>query len=142
MLGACGVNSAQASPIVLTFTQLIACSVNSPGFPEKKTAFANLPENIRSAVGQRVQVTGYMLPLVMENGRARQLLLMRNTMACCYGQSPAPNEYLVIKTPPPGLAVTMDVPVGVQGTLRVDPVSMGGVLVEYFHLDEAALSER
>lgn len=78
----------------------------------------------------------------MENGRASQLLLMRNTLACCYGQSPAANEYLVIKTPPPGLPVTLDVPVTLQGTLRIEPVSMGGLLVEYFHLDGAALAAR
>lgn len=133
---------AQAGPAVLTFAQLVACPINSLAFQGKSAVGATLPENIRSAVGQKVQVTGYMLPLVMEKGRARQLLLMRNTMACCYGQAPAANEYLVVKTPPPGLLVTQDVPVAMQGTLRIEPVMMSGMLVEYFHLDDASLATR
>jgi hypothetical protein len=142
LLGACGVNSALAGPSVLTFTQLVACPVNSLASQAKSTPMDTLPEAIRSVVGREVQVTGYMLPLVMENGRARQLLLMRNTMACCYGQSPAANEYLVVKTPPPGMPVTQDVPVAMRGTLRIEPVLMGGMLVEYFHLDNATLVDR
>lgn len=141
-LSTCVVNRALASPSVLTFTQLVACPVNGLAFQEKSASANMLPETIRSVAGQQVQVTGYMLPLVMENGRARQLLLMRNTMACCYGQSPAANEYLVVKTPPPGLPVTQDVPVALQGTLRIEPVLLGGTLVEYFHLDNAALATR
>ncbi len=125
---------------VLTFAQLVTCPLDAAALRADSAAAAGFPEKIRSVIGQRVQITGYMLPLVVENGRASRLLLMRNTMACCYGQSPAANEYLVIKTPPPGLPVTMDVPVALQGTLRIEPVMLGGLVVEYFHLDQAALA--
>lgn len=142
LLGAWGIGSATASPVTLTFAQLVACPLNILASKDPAAAQAGLPENLRAAVGREVQIAGYMLPLVVENGRASQLLLLRNTLACCYGQSPAANEYLVVKTPPPGLPVTMDVPVAVRGRLRVEPVMLGGLLVEYFHLDEAALVAR
>ncbi|MFT3868671.1 MAG: DUF3299 domain-containing protein [Nibricoccus sp.] len=135
-------NRGLAEPSVLTFAQMVACPVKEVGIREKDPSANVLPEAIRSAVGREVRVTGYMLPLVMENGRARQLLLMRNTMACCYGQPPAANEYLVIKTPPPGLPVTQDVPVALQGVFRIEPVFLGGAPVEYFHLDNAILATR
>ncbi|MFT3783438.1 MAG: DUF3299 domain-containing protein [Nibricoccus sp.] len=127
--------------ITLTFSQLSACPtqdlVARPGF-----ATSALPAEIRSATGQQVQIQGYMLPLVMENGCARELLLMRNQMTCCYGQPPVANEYLVIKTPAPGTVITMDTPVTFRGTLRVSPVVLGGALVEFFHLDNAMLISR
>lgn len=142
LLGSAGVSSTLAgeSAVRLTFSELVACPLNNPALQQQLSL--GLPEGIRAAAGRPVQITGYMLPLVMENGRATQLLLMRNTLACCYGQSPAANEYVVIKTPPPGLPVTQDVPVALQGRLRIEPVTIGGALVEYFHLDDATLVQR
>jgi hypothetical protein len=138
--GATVVQAAQEKPILLTFAQLAACPLTGLVFQDP--AKSPLTESIRSATGKQVVVTGYMLPLVMEKGRARELLLMRNTMGCCYGQTPAANEYLVIKINAPGLPVTMDIPVALQGTLRVAPVVMGGMVVEFYHLDNAELAPR
>lgn len=140
--GASTVRASQEKPTVLTFGQLAACPITGLVFQDPEKSVGPLTDSIRAATGKPVVVTGYMLPLVMEKGRARELLLMRNQMSCCYGQTPAANEYLVIKTPAPGLLVTMDIPVALQGTLRVSPVVMGGTLVEFYHLDNAALASR
>ena len=134
--------AAQEKPTVLTFAQLAACPITGLVFQDPEKSASPLTESIRAAAGKQVVVTGYMLPLVMEKGRARELLLMRNTMGCCYGQTPAANEYLVIKTHATGLPVTMDIPVALQGTLRIAPVVMGGMVVEFYHLDNAELAPR
>lgn len=139
---AAAIQAAQDKPIILTFAQLSANSITSLVFQDSEKTTASLTEAIRAATGKPVQITGYMLPLVMEKGRARELLLMRNTMGCCYGQTPAANEYLVIKTPAPGLPVTMDIPVALQGTLRISPLLMSGTVVEFYHLDHATLASR
>lgn len=138
----CSARTADQKPLALTFAQLATCPITGLAQNSTQIEVISLPDSIRNATGHEVVIMGYMLPLVMENGRASQLLLMRNQMSCCYGQAPVANEYLVIKTSAPGLPVTMDVPIAVQGTLRVAPVTMGGVLVEYFHLDDAVLAAR
>lgn len=136
------IQAAQDKPVVLTFAQLAANPITGLVFQDPVKTTASLTENIRLATGKAVQVTGYMLPLVMENGRTRELLLMRNTMGCCYGQTPAANEYLVIRTATPGLPVTMDIPVALQGNLRVTPITLGGMVVEFYHLDNAVMAAR
>ncbi len=123
----------------ITFAELSACPlVSDRAAVEDGTA---LTPPVREAAGQRVRVTGYMLPLAVEKGRARQFLLMRNQNACCFGQMPAANEYLVVEAPAPGLPVRMDVPVAYVGRLRVAPVVSGGAVVQFYNLDEAALAD-
>jgi hypothetical protein len=123
----------------VTFAQLAACPlVMQQEGADAPALEKQVSEPIRAVTGKWVEITGYMLPLVMENGRARELLLMRTQMGCCYGQVPAANEYLVVRQPP-GLRVVMDIPVKLRGILRVAPVVMSGLVVEFYDLDEAIL---
>ncbi len=140
--GETALHAAQDKPVVLTFAQLAANPITGLVCQDPNLDATSLTESIRAASGKAVQVTGYMLPLVMEKGRVRELLLMRNTMGCCYGQTPGANEYLVIRTVAPGLPVTMDIPVALQGNLRIAPITMGGMVIEYYHLDNAVIAAR
>ncbi len=116
----------------LTFAELAACPLTAD-----TAAIATggaLNETVRAANGAQVRIVGYMLPLAVEQGRTRQFLVMRNQNACCFGQMPAANEYLVAETAAPGLPVRMDIPVSLVGRLRVAPVVSGGAVVQFFNL--------
>jgi hypothetical protein len=114
----------------LTFAQLAL----TPLDPDPAT----WPETLRSLADHQVRLTGYLLPLVTESGLTREFLLLRNQNACCYGRMPAANEYVVVHAPAPGVAVTMDVPVTVRGTLRLSPLGAPGPLTRLFVLEDAA----
>ncbi len=123
----------------ITFAELAACPL-----VEDAAAVAQgerLSDAVRAANGATIRIAGYMLPLAMEQGRSRQFLLMRNQNACCFGQMPAANEYLVVETAAPGIPVRMDAPVACVGRLRVAPVVSGGAVVQFYNLEETALAE-
>jgi|GEM_PF-1857799 len=125
--------------IPATFKELAACplKVSTSGASSLLVA-EELSDSVRRWNGRRIEIVGYMMPLVLEEGRARQFLIMRNQMACCYGQAPAANEYLVAKVPAPGVAVTMDTPMIFRGILRVAPVLVDRQVVEFYDLEDSA----
>jgi hypothetical protein len=122
----------------VTFTELAACPLVADVADPRLAA--GLPAGLRAARDERVRVTGYMLPLAVEAGRTRQFLLMRNQNACCFGQMPAANEFLVVEAAAPGLPVRMDLPVAFEGRLRIAPVVSGGAVVQFYNLEEAVLA--
>ncbi|MFT3830755.1 MAG: DUF3299 domain-containing protein [Opitutaceae bacterium] len=130
--------AAAEAPRRLTFAELAACPVISDAAAVASGAV--LTASIRAANGEQVRLTGYMLPLAIEQGRSRQFLLLRNQNACCFGQMPAANEYVTVEAPAPGLPVRMDTPVAVVGRLRVAPIVNGGAVVQFYQLEETALA--
>ncbi len=126
-------------PQRLTFAELAACPLVPDAAAVASGAALSAP--IRAANGARVRVAGYMLPLAVEQGLARQFLLLRNQNACCFGQMPAANEYVVVETSGAGLPVRMDTPVALVGRLRVAPVLSGGAVVQFYNLDDPTLAE-
>jgi len=83
-----------------------------------------IPAEVRGLEGKRIAVTGFMLPVKMENGLVQEFLLIRNPMVCCYGVAPAVNEWVLVKMKGKGIAAKMDQPLNFYGTLHV------GVVVE------------
>lgn len=134
-----GIAAAAVEPRRLTFAELAACPLVEDS-AEIATGKA-LTEPVRAANGAQVRIAGYMLPLAVDQGRARQFLLMRNQNACCFGQMPAANEYIVVDAPPPGLPVRMDTPVAFVGRLRVAPVVSGGAVVQFYNLEDTTLAD-
>lgn len=105
--------------------------------PESFEAEANrqIPESVRALDGKRVRVRGFLLSLGISKGLTREFLVMRSQMLCCYGRSPADNEWIVVKLPLPGLAIQQDEPMDVIGTLHVGAVTQGGVFSQLYTLD-------
>lgn len=130
---------ATGTPPRVTFAELAACPLVPDAAAVASGSVLSAP--IRAANGAQVRITGYMLPLAVEQGRSRQFLLLRNQNACCFGQMPAANEYVTVEAPAPGLPVRMDTPVAVVGRLRVAPVVSGGAVVQFYQLEETALAE-
>ena len=86
----------------LGFDQL-ASFFSPPAFDAaaKKTPLPTGEEQIPAAVkewnGKKADVTGFMVPVKMEKGLATEFLVMRNTIACCYGCMPDMTEWVIVK---------------------------------------------
>ena len=81
-----------------------------------------------------VAVTGFMLPVRMEEGLVKEFLLVKDPMMCCYGMMPRINEWVVVKMNGKGVAPLMDVPITFEGTLSVGQIYEGGYLTGLYLL--------
>ena len=88
--------------------------------------------------GKSVVVTGYVLPVAYNRGRTREFMLMRSQAACCFGQAPKANEFIMVVTEEPeGVPATQDVPTTFSGILRIQPQKLGDVIVQCFRMENA-----
>lgn len=94
-----------------------------------------IPETIRSLSGKKVAVTGFMLPLKVENGLVTELLLMRDQSMCCFGTVPEINEWISIKADKTGFKPINDQAVTFFGELKVDEIRENGYLVGIYEMD-------
>ena len=58
---------------------------------EAAKAKDQIPAWVRAYDKQKVALTGFMLPLVVENGLVRKLIMMRDVTTCCFGNVPNMN---------------------------------------------------
>ena len=82
-----------------------------------------------------VLLTGYMMPLQIENGRSKKFVMMRDVTTCCYGAVPNMNDYLIVTMKGSGVEVVQDVPVELLGTFRIEQKYEGGYVVSLFVMD-------
>ena len=76
----------------------------------------------------------------MEKGLVTEFLLMRNTMACCYGSVPNMNEWVIVKMKK-GVAPLMDVPVQFYGQLKVGAMFENGYMTGLYELEGEKMGE-
>jgi hypothetical protein len=91
-----------------------------------------VPAAIRLYHGQRVVLTGYLMPLAIENGVTKKFVIMKDVNTCCYGSVPNMNDYVVVTMKGAGITPVQDVPVDLIGTFRIDQKYEGGYLVSLF----------
>jgi hypothetical protein len=106
---------------------------DNPGAP-LDTGASQIPDVIKKLNGKKVIVTGFLLPVKMDNGVATEFLLMRDRQMCCYGFVPAVNQWIVV-TMAKGVTPTMDVPVSFRGTLHVGATFEEGYMTAIYELD-------
>lgn len=94
-----------------------------------------VPDWIRLYHNQRVSLTGYLMPLQMENGLAKKFVLMKDVTTCCYGATPNMNDYVVVTMRSGGVRPVQDVPVELLGTLRVEEKYENGYVTSLFQMD-------
>jgi hypothetical protein len=94
-----------------------------------------IPGWVRVYDGKRVALTGFMMPLKMENGLSTKLIMMRDITTCCYGNVPNMNEYVIVTMKGPGLKPIQDVPVVLTGTFRIAEKYENGYLSSIFQMD-------
>ena len=94
-----------------------------------------IPANVQALDGRKVRITGYMLPIRMENGLVKDFLLLRNQMMCCFGHQPEPNEWVVVRLKGNGVPSQMDTPMVFYGTLHVGELFENQVFEGLYELD-------
>ena len=94
-----------------------------------------VPAWIRRYEGKRIALTGYMMPLKVENGLAKKLIMMRDITTCCYGNVPNMNEYVVVAMSGEGVKAIQDVPVVLVGVFRIAEKYENGYIVSLFQLE-------
>lgn len=131
----------------LGFEHLASYAFNPPPFDPAATPNAKpptgeeqIPANVKAWNGKKVAITGYMVPVKMEKGLVTEFLLMRNTMACCFGTVPAMNEWVVVKMKK-GVQPMMDLPVIFYGELKVGAMFENGYMTGLYELDGEKMGE-
>jgi hypothetical protein len=97
---------------------------------------AQIPTAIKKLNGQKVIVTGFMLPVKMStnDGLTTEFLLLRSQLLCCYGIAPQANEWVLVERPK-GVKPLMDVPISFRGTLHVGAMFENGYLTGIYSLN-------
>src|SRR5262245_37084304 len=131
----------------LGFEQLASYQFTPPAFdpaadPKAKppTGEEQIPANVKGWNGKKAIITGYMVPVKMEKGLVTEFLLMRNTMACCFGTVPNMNEWVIVKMKK-GVQPMMDVPVAFYGELKVGALFENGYMTGLYELDGEKMGE-
>ena len=131
----------------LGFEQLASYNFVPPTFdpsvdPTAKppTGEEQIPAGVKEWNGKKAVVTGFMVPVKMEKGLVTEFLLMRNTMACCYGSMPNMNEWIVVKMKQ-GVAPMMDVPISFYGELKVGAMFENGYMTGLYELEGERMGE-
>lgn len=130
--------------LVLTFEQLASFEYPLPEPPAAdapkdaaptKPAKDLIPAPVHALSGKRATVTGFMIPIGIDGGRAKQFVIVRSQMSCCYGVAPALNEFVLVTMSNDGIRPVMDAPVTVVGTLKVGETYEDGYLVGIYQMD-------
>lgn len=131
----------------LGFEQLASYTFNPPPFDPAAdpkatppTGEEQIPPAVKAWNGKKAVITGYMVPVKMEKGLVTEFLLMRNTMACCFGTVPNLNEWVVVRMKK-GVAPLMDVPVAFFGQLKVGAMFENGYMTGLYELDGEKMGE-
>lgn len=102
---------------------------------EASKAKDQIPAWVRLYDKQKIALTGFMLPLVVENGLVRKLIMMRDVTTCCFGNVPNMNEYVIVTMKGEGIKPLQDVPVVLTGTFKISEIYEGGYLTSIFQMD-------
>lgn len=106
-----------------------------------KTGEQQIPATVRGLDGRKIMISGFMMPVKMENGLVTEMLLMRNQMACCYGGVPNMNEWVVVHMGKKGVKALMDTPVFVYGTFKVGTILDNGYVAGIYQMDGVKMEQ-
>jgi hypothetical protein len=86
---------------------------------EEDDLTGRVPKKVQALDGQKVRITGFMLPMHLKDGLVTDFLLIRSQLTCCFGVPPAPNEWVVVSMVGSGVQQQMDTPIQAFGKLHV-----------------------
>lgn len=125
----------------VSFAHLTSFPFEAPlGQPADGAAGQKIPEEVRALDGKRVRIAGYMLPTRLEQGLAKVFLLLRTSLLCCFGITPAPTEWIVVTMKGKGAVPAKDVPLHFYGTLRVGERYQDGAFVGLYVMEGEKVS--
>lgn len=117
---------------LLASYDFVAPAQDSPG---ERKGEAQIPERVKALNEKKVRVTGFMLPVKMQEGLVTEFLLVKDPMMCCYGVMPKLNEWVVVKMTAKGVPPLMDVPIVFEGRLKVGEIYDNGYLTGLYLLE-------
>jgi hypothetical protein len=122
----------------LTFNHLACFDFTPPTDPalQRDGERKRIPWEVIALDGQLVRVRGYMMPTTQdEDGRTTECVVVRSTLVCCFGQAPAPNEWVLVTVRPPGAVVLENTPLFFYGRLSVGEIYEHGAFAGLYRLD-------
>ncbi len=79
-----------------------------------------IPAEVKQIDGKKVAITGFMLPIDVDEGKVQRFLLLKSTMSCCFGVAPRINEVIYVESSKKQkIQTVMDMPITVFGKLSV-----------------------
>ena len=139
-----GARSTKGAYQSLTFNMLTSYPFKEPNWAKMSDpayiASLNLDEQIspqiQAMAGKKVEIQGFMLPLDMSDGNLRTFMLLKDQMACCFGNIPRLNEWVYVRVPKEKkISIHQDVLVTLFGRLRVGAKFEREVLTGIYHLE-------
>ncbi len=100
---------------------------------------ASIPDPVKALDGKAVAVTGFMLPLKLEDGRTREFLLMKNRSLCCFGIPLEINDWVCVRMTNQPVKSVMDVPMTVYGTIHIGEILENGQMAGIYRLEGSKL---
>lgn len=133
----------------LDISDLAAFDYYTPRPGEKpdpnKAAKNQIPEKIMQLNGQKVSITGFMMPVrVDDQGFVEEFALNGNYDMCFYGAPSRINQWIHVKMQPGAKAKFSHNPTTVSGTLEVGELVEDGEVISLYRLngDKAAAQTR
>lgn len=94
-----------------------------------------IPSDVRALNKKRIALTGFMLPLKVDNGLVSEMLIMKDQSMCCYGAQPRINDWVSVKmSGGKGVKSVMDQPVTVFGEIQVGEMLENGYLIGIYQM--------
>ena len=107
----------------------------TPAEVEAASKRDQIPAWIHIYDGKKIVLTGYMLPLLLDNGLTTKFVLMKDTNTCCFGATPRMNDYVVCQMSGAGVEATQDIPVQLVGVIHIAEKRENGYIVSLFTMD-------
>ena len=96
----------------------------------------DIPPQIKALSGEKIEIEGFMLPLVGEDDNLQSFVLLENQLACCFGAIPLLNEWIYVEVPKrKRIRSQQDELILLYGTLRVGAEFEDGMLNGIYHLE-------
>ncbi len=96
---------------------------------------SQIPASVKELNHKNVTITGFMMPTKVDDGNATEFLLLKNQGMCCYGTTPAMNEYVAVRMAGKGVKPVMDRLITLTGQLRVGEIRENHLLIGIYRLD-------
>ncbi|MCA9001323.1 MAG: DUF3299 domain-containing protein [Planctomycetes bacterium] len=107
-------------------------------YPEERTeGDLDFPPQVKELDQTQVGLRGYMIPSVQENGAVTEFLLVADLLSCCFGGSPAIDQWVNVKmVEGRSCEYFAYVPVRVNGLFRIEVIEgEDGYASGCFHID-------
>ena len=101
----------------------------------RKNTPPHFPPFVSGLNGRPLRLSGYMMPVDMDGEKVASFVLVRNQALCCFGRTPAMNEWVLVRFPPGrSVAMNMDKPIAVEGNFEVGEQIEEGAVVSLYRM--------